>query len=126
VNGPGPCIAVACVVLLRPSEGLLGAHQPASSSETRRPGCNPVFQNIGARSAARSPVRRSVPGLWTDSKPATRLCAPASRLSPIASTLPGGANDGFQPDSLSPSPATGRSRLRETAACQVLIGGREQ
>ena len=51
-----------------------------------RPGGHPVFQNIGAFSAAQDCLRCSLPGGWTDSKPASRVYALRLLLSVIAST----------------------------------------
>jgi hypothetical protein len=64
-----------------------------------RPGGNPVFQNIGAVSAAQANLDsdRIVPGRWTDAKPGTAVCALGSRLSVVASTCHVGAGDGPQP-----------------------------
>jgi hypothetical protein len=84
-----------------PGSGLLGNEKDRAVTRSS--------QNIGAHGAAQKPLRRSVPGRWTDSKPATRQCAPTSRLSPIASTHPSGAGDGFQP--IQPLPVAHRRSL---------------
>jgi hypothetical protein len=62
-----------------------------------RPGGNPVFQNIGAVSAAKESVRCSVAGRWTDAKPSWGVYVPNACLSVIASPPPAGAGDGLQP-----------------------------
>src|ERR1700722_15946751 len=77
---------------------------PTTLQKRERPGCNPVFQNIGAYSAERNLLRCSVAGLWTDSEPAASVCVRDLRLSSIASTPPADAGDGFQPQALLPQP----------------------
>jgi hypothetical protein len=61
-----------------------------------RPGGNPVFQNIGAVSAAKVSLRCGLPGDWTDSKPGSRVYALRLLMSVIASAPPMGAGDGTQ------------------------------
>jgi chromosome partitioning protein len=51
-----------------------------------RPGGHPVFQNIGAVSAAKDSLRCSLPGGWTDSKPCSLVYALRLLMSVIAST----------------------------------------
>lgn len=69
-----------------------------------RPGCNPVFLNTGADCANQDLWHRSLPGLWTDSKPAMGVCAPGWSPRSIASTLVGrSAGDGLQPSHIRPA-----------------------
>jgi hypothetical protein len=54
----------------------MGARSTIGLAQRReRPGCHPVFQNIGAVSADQNPLVFSVPGRWTDPNPGSRVCA---------------------------------------------------
>ena len=55
-------------------------------AKRERPGGHPVFQNIGAVSAAKDSLRCSLPGGWTDSKPGSLVYALRLLMSVIAST----------------------------------------
>ena len=90
--------------------------RPTSHAWRReRPGGNPVFQNIGASSAAPNLLRCSLPGRWTDSTPGPGVCAHSRCLNFIASVPSSGAGDGLQP------PQT--SRLRRSVARVLFPGG---
>lgn len=73
--------------------GLAPHHCP----DVRKTGGRPVFQNIGAVSAEQFSWRCSLPGRWTDSKPAEWVCARLWWVSVIASAPVAGAGDGPQP-----------------------------
>jgi hypothetical protein len=81
----------------RPRSGGVCSRPTSRARRRERPGGNPVFQNIGANSAAPKLLHRSLPGSWTDSKPGLRFCARTQWLSSVASVPSSGAGDGLQP-----------------------------
>ena len=72
-----------------------GPTTPRVARKGERPGSRPVFQNIGAVSAAQI-SRRILAGPWTDPKPATSIRVRASCQNVIASTHRPGAGDGIR------------------------------
>jgi hypothetical protein len=70
----------------RPNSREQGPRPTTLVVKRERPGGNPVFQNIGAVSAAKDFLRCSLPGGWTDSKPGSRVYALRLLMSVIAST----------------------------------------
>jgi hypothetical protein len=84
--------------------------------ERERPGCRPVFQNIGAHSADQESPAHSVSGCWTDSKPGSSVCVLARCMSAIASVPVPGAGDGLQP------PQTSHSSRRPLACVSFRVG----
>ena len=74
-----------------------GSTSAGLAKRRERPGCHPVFQNIGAVSAAQAEVLCSVAGRWTYSKPGSGICVLRPRPSVIANADSFGAGDGTQP-----------------------------
>jgi hypothetical protein len=89
-----------------------------SARKRERPGCNPVSHHIGAVSAERESLCRSLVGLQTDLKPARHFCALLPRLSVSASAHVLGAGDGLQPDHHSDS---GELRMSHASIAAALM-----
>jgi hypothetical protein len=79
--------------------GRPSAARPTSERELQereRPGCHPVFRNIGVDGAEQMSWSTTVSGVRTDAKPVADIRAPLRGSRSIASTG-SGAGDGFQP-----------------------------
>jgi hypothetical protein len=88
-----------------------------------RPGCNPVFQNIGVVSAEQDQLVRIVPEPWTDSKPGPMVCALRCLRSVVASVNRVGVGDGTHANHSSGSPCVSRTAIAAALALEDVAGG---